>query len=200
MTKNTETLIDISKEVGLEVNAEKTKYMLLSHHQKAGQNHDMKIVNRCFENVAQFKYLGVTVTSQNLIQKEIKRRLNSGSACSHLVQNLSSSCLLFENIKIRTYKTIILHLVLYGCETCSLTLGEEHSQRVHNEELHNLYTLPSIIRMIKSESMRWAGRIVQMREKRNAYRLLVGKLEGKRPLGRPRPKCVWIILKWILER
>jgi hypothetical protein len=56
--KNTETLTDNSKEVGLEVNAEKTKYMLLSHHQNAGQNHDIQIANRSFINVAQFKYLG----------------------------------------------------------------------------------------------------------------------------------------------
>jgi hypothetical protein len=57
---NTEALIDASKDVGLGVNAEKTKYILLSRHQNAGQNHDVKIANRCFENVAQLKYLGTT--------------------------------------------------------------------------------------------------------------------------------------------
>jgi ribosomal protein S2 len=76
--KNTETLIDASKEVGLEVNAEKTKYMLLSRPQNAGQNNNIKIGNRSFENVVQFKYLGTTVTNQNLIQEEIKR-LKSGN-------------------------------------------------------------------------------------------------------------------------
>jgi hypothetical protein len=86
--KNTETLIDVSREVSLEANAEKTKYTLLSCHQNAGQNHDMKIANRPFENVAQLKYLGMTVKNQNLIQEEIKRRLNSGNACYHSVQNL----------------------------------------------------------------------------------------------------------------
>jgi hypothetical protein len=64
--KNTETLIDASKEVGLEVNTEKTKYMLLSHHQNAGQNHDIKMANRCFENVSQFRYVGMTVTRSDL--------------------------------------------------------------------------------------------------------------------------------------
>jgi hypothetical protein len=63
--KNTET--GASKEVGLEVNAEKTKYKLLSHHQNAGQNHDIKTANRSIQNVAQFKYLGMTVTNKNLI-------------------------------------------------------------------------------------------------------------------------------------
>jgi hypothetical protein len=81
--KNTETLIDASKEVSLETNIEKTKYMLLSRHQNVGQNPDIKIANRLFENVSQFKYLGTTVTNQNLIKKKIKRRLNSGNACYH---------------------------------------------------------------------------------------------------------------------
>jgi hypothetical protein len=86
--KNTETLIGVSKEVCLEVNAEKTKYILTSHHQNAGQNHDIKIGDRSYENVAQFKYLGTTVTDQNLIQEEIKRTLNLCNACYHSDQNL----------------------------------------------------------------------------------------------------------------
>jgi hypothetical protein len=86
--KNTETLIDASKEIGLEINVEKTKYMLLSCHQNAGQNRDIKIANRSFENVSQFKYFWTAVTNQNFITKKIKRRLNSGDACYHSVQNL----------------------------------------------------------------------------------------------------------------
>jgi hypothetical protein len=163
-------------EVGLEVNTEKTKYMLLSHHQNAGQNHDIKIANRSFENVEHFRYLG-PVTNQNLIHEEIKKRLNSVSACYHSVHNLVSSRLLSKNVKIRIYRTIISPVVLYGCETCSLKLREEHKLRVfenrvlrrifgpkrnegtggwrklHNEELHNLYSSPNIIRMIKSRML-----------------------------------------------
>jgi hypothetical protein len=102
--KNTETLTEASKEVGLEVNLEKTKYISLSHHQNVGQNHDIKIGNRSFENVAQLKYLGMTVINhQNLIQDEIKRRLNSGNACYHSVQSHLSSSLLSKNVKIRIY-------------------------------------------------------------------------------------------------
>jgi hypothetical protein len=122
INKNTETLTDASKEVGLEVNIEKTKYMLVSHDQNAGQNQDIKIGNRSFENVSQFEYLGTTVTNQNFIQEEIKRRLNSGNACYHSVQNLRPSHLLSKNVKVRIYKTIIMPAVLYGCETWSLTL------------------------------------------------------------------------------
>jgi hypothetical protein len=80
------------------------KDMLLSRHQNAGQNHDMKTANICIENVAQFRYLGTTMTDQNLIQEEIKMRLNSGNACYHSVQNLLSSHLLFKNIKLEDTK------------------------------------------------------------------------------------------------
>jgi hypothetical protein len=69
-----------SKEVGLEINAEKTKYMLLSRHWNAGQNQDIKIAHRPFDNVLQFKYMGTRVTNHNLFREEIKRRLNSGNA------------------------------------------------------------------------------------------------------------------------
>jgi hypothetical protein len=124
--KNTESLIDANKEVGLEINAQGTKYMLLSRHQKVGQNQDINMANRSFENVSQFKYLGTTVTNQNMIQEEIKRRSNSGNACYHSVQKFVSFLLLSRNVKIRIFKTIILPVVLYGCETWSLTLREEH--------------------------------------------------------------------------
>jgi hypothetical protein len=122
--KNTETLIDASMEVGLEINVEKTKYMLLSRHQNVGQNRDIKIVKRSFQNVSQFKYLGMTVINQNLIQEEIKRILNSGNACYNSVQKLLSSWLLLKNLKIRIYKTIILPVVLYGCEAWSSLVSD----------------------------------------------------------------------------
>jgi hypothetical protein len=134
-----------------------------------------------------------------------------------------SSHLLSENIKITIYKSIILIIlpvVLYGCETCSLTLREKYRLRVfenrvltrifgpkrdevtggwrklHNEELHNVYSSPSILSMIKSMKVRWAGHVARM-GMRNAYRILVGKPEGKRPLGRHRHRWEDSI-KWTL--
>jgi hypothetical protein len=97
-------------------------------------------------------------------------------------------------------------VVLYGCETWSLTLREEHRLRVfenmvlrrifgpkrdevigklHNEELNNLYSSPNIVQVIKSRRMRWAGHVAHMGEGRGVYRVLVGRPEGRRPLGRP---------------
>jgi hypothetical protein len=113
---------------------------------------------------------------------------------------------------LKSRQTIILPVVLYGCETWSLTLREEHRLRVfenrvlrrifrpkrdeatgewsklHNEELRDLYSSSSIIRIMNSRRMRWAGQVARMVEKRNTYRLLVGKSEGKRPLERPSRK------------
>jgi hypothetical protein len=95
----------------------------------------MKIANRRFENVIQFKYLGTTVTNRNLIQEEIRRILNSGNACYHSAQNLLSSRLPSKNIKIRTYKTIILRVILNRCENWSLILWEEHRVRVFENRM-----------------------------------------------------------------
>jgi hypothetical protein len=132
------------------------------------------------------------------------------NACHHSVQSLLSSRLLPRNVKVKIYKTKILPVVLYGCETWYLTLREEHRLRVfenrvlrrifepkrdevtgewrklHNEEFHNLYSSPDIIRQVKSRRMRWAGHIARMGEETKVYKGLVGKPEGKRPLGRPR--------------
>jgi hypothetical protein len=134
----------------------------------------------CFENVAQFRYLGMTITNQNLIKEEIKRKLNSGNACYHSVQDLLPFCL-SKNIKIRIYKTIILPVVLYDCETWSLTLREEHRLRVFESRVLRIISglkrgevtgdWRSILKMIKSRSMRWAGHVPRMSERRNAYKI-----------------------------
>jgi hypothetical protein len=123
-----------------------------------------------------------------------------------------SSHLISKNLKIKIYKTVILLVMLYGCETWSLTLREEHRLRVfenrvlrrifgpkreedgpwrklHNDELHSLYSSPNIVRVIKSRRMRWMGHVACMEEGRGVYVVLVGRPKGKRPLGRP--WCRW---------
>ena len=126
--------------------------------------------------------------------------------------------------KIKIYKIVIVLVVLYGCETWSLTLREERRLRmsekrvlrrifgskrdevtgewrkIHNEVLNDLHYLPNIFRVIKSRRMRWAGHVARMEERRGVYRVLVGKPEAKRPLGRPRRRwednIKWIFRKW----
>jgi hypothetical protein len=128
--KNTEALLDASKKIVLEVNPQKTKYILVPRSQKIEQKHNIKIANKTFEDMAKFKYLETTLTDQNYMLEEINSRLNSGNACHHLVQSLLSSRLLSIILKVKIYKTIILPVVLYGCETWSLTLREEHKLRM----------------------------------------------------------------------
>jgi hypothetical protein len=149
------------------------------------------------------------LTNENDIHDEIKSGMSSGNACYYSVQNLLSSHLISKNLNIKIYKAVILPVVLYGCETWSLTLREEHRLRVfengvlrrifgpkreedgswrklHNDELHSLYSSPNIVRVFKLRRMRWAGHVARMGKGRGVYRVLVGRPEGKRPVGRSR--------------
>ena len=107
-------IVVATKEIGLEVNADKTKYMVMPRDRNAGRGHSVKIDNSSIERVEEFKYLGTTITDQNSIQEEIKSRLKLGNACYHSVQNLLSSRLLSKNLKIKIYRTIILPVVCMG--------------------------------------------------------------------------------------
>jgi hypothetical protein len=89
--------------------------VLLSRHQNSERNHNVKTAKRSFEYVAQFKHVETIIANQNLIQEEIKRKLNSGNACDRSVQSLLFFPLLHKNV--RMYRSIIFPLVLYGCET-----------------------------------------------------------------------------------
>jgi hypothetical protein len=88
---NSETLLQSSRDNGLEISAEKTKYMVMSHDLNSGQNQNIRLPNESFENVAKFKCLGMTLTNKIDIHNEIKSRLNSGNACYYLIQNILSS-------------------------------------------------------------------------------------------------------------
>ncbi|KAJ4450834.1 hypothetical protein ANN_02265 [Periplaneta americana] len=152
--ENTGILLEASKEIGLEVNPKKTKYMIMSRDENIVRNGNIKIGNLSFEEVEKFRYLGAISAVK-------------------------------KNLKVRIYKTVTLPVVLYGCETWTLTLREEHRLRVfenkmlrkifganrdevtgewrklHNTELHALYSSPDIIRNIKSRRLRWAGHVTQ---------------------------------------
>jgi hypothetical protein len=103
--------------------------------------------------------------------------------------------LLSKNVKIKIHRLIILPVVLYGCETWSLTLKDKcrlkdgiigEWRNIHNGELNGLYPSPNILRVIKSRILRWAGHVARVGERRCTYLVLVWKTEGKSTLGRPR--------------
>jgi hypothetical protein len=156
--------------------------------------------------VEDLKYLVTTLTDQNCIQEEIKGRLKLGKASYHLVQNLLASRLLSKNLKIKIYRNIIFLVVLYGCETWLLTLKQERWlsmfvsrvlkifgpkrdkvtgdwRKLHNKELNDLYSLPIIVRLVKTRRMRRTGQVARMGKDSGVQRVLVEKREGKKPLG-----------------
>ena len=100
--KNAEALVVGSKETRIQVNADKTKYTVMSRDQNARRSHNYKTNNGSFERVGQFKYLGTNLPKQNSIQEDIKSRLKSGNACYHSVRNLLSFSLLNNDLKIKT--------------------------------------------------------------------------------------------------
>ena len=168
------------------------------------------LTEKCFGNVEGIKHLGMA-RSNDCITRICRM---SQSACCHSVQNLLSSRLLSRKLKLKIYSTIIVPVVLYGCEIWSLTMREERKLRVfenmvlrrifgtrrdeateewrrlHNEELNDLYSSSNIARVIKSRRIRWTGHVARMGEERGVYRVLLGEPEGKRPVGRPRRRWV----------
>ncbi|KAJ4440919.1 hypothetical protein ANN_10767 [Periplaneta americana] len=180
--ENVGILLEANKAIGLKVNPEKTK--------RGGK----------------IKYLAATITDINDTWEKIKRRINMGNACYYTVENLLSSSLLSNNLKVRIYKTVVLPVVLYGCETWTLTLREEQSLRVfenkvlrkifgarrdkvtgewrklHNAELDALYFSPDIIRNVKSRRLISVGHVAHIGESRNVYSVL-GEAGGEETFG-----------------
>ncbi|PSN39817.1 hypothetical protein C0J52_18431 [Blattella germanica] len=187
-----------TRKLGLEVNINKTKYMVTHRNASCNAKGQLMMTNEGnFEEVAEFKYLGALITNRNEIQKEIKHRLNSGSACYYALQGLLSSKRLSRNIKLKIYKTVILpekRLRVFENKVLRKIFGAERDEetgefrRLHNTELMNLYGKSAIIRKIKSHRLRWAGYVARLGNERGVRRILEGKPEGKHTVGRLKMK------------
>ena len=142
--------------------------MEIGRHRGVIANAHIKIGSNSYEKVETFKYLGSLLTNQNSIQEKKKCRLKARNSHYYSVQKHLSSRLLSKNLKIKIYKTIMLPVVVYGCETWSLTLREKcrlsrilrqifgpkrdengEWRRLHSEELHSLYRSPNIVSLTK---------------------------------------------------
>ena len=162
----------------------------------------------------QFRYLGATLKIQSSIREEIKSRQKSGNACYNSEQNLLSSSFVSKNINIRIYRTIILPVVLCGCETWSLPLRKQRKvkefdrrvlikecgpveekdeekvtrqwRELHEEELYDLYSSPNVIPEMKSRRLRWPGHVAYMGDKKGAYRVWWRSLRKIHNIGKSR--------------
>lgn len=209
-----EQFIKIEKEtlkMGLAINETKTKYMYVSRQaqrDRIGQNVTIGDFN--FERVNSFKYLGAVITADNDITEEVKARIQSGNRCMYALDKTLRSKRISRRAKIRIYKSIIRPVVMYGCETWTLTKDSERKLRVFerkvlrrvfgpildpvhlvhrtrkNRELTELYKEPDIVNEIKGMRLRWAGHVQRLPNERTAKLAWENYPAGKRPLGRPR--------------
>ena len=124
----------------------------MSQNQHAVQDQNIYVGNKSFERLEHFSYLVTSLTNQNSFHEEIKCRLQSRNTCYYMVQNLLSYSLLSKNIKVQIYGTIILPFVLYGCDTWSPTVSEEHRLRMFRNRV-----LRKVFGPTRGEVMGWWG-------------------------------------------
>lgn len=208
-----EMFVEMDKEadlMGLKVSEDKTKYLSLDrrHGSRIGQNITIDEYN--FEVVQSFKYLGSTVNIENDIEEEIKTRTMQGNRCFYALKHLFRSTILSRNTKLRLYKTLIRPIVMYACETWSLTLRQESllscferkvlrsicgpiqengRWRIRtNRELTEIFGEETIVAAVKSARLRWAGHVARMEDNRMPKKALEKKFDSTRARGRPRKR------------
>ena len=197
-----------SQRIGLKINESKTKVMKAAR--AGGVTGNINISGMTLEGTTEFKYLGSTVTSNNMVEEEVKLRIAAGSRCAWAMKSILSSSMISRTTKLQTYTVVIRPIVIYGAETWALTkklqqrlLAFENSilrkiyspvfdedeqvwRRRHNQELRDLSGLPFITNIIRSMRVRWAGHVARMGEDRTVKLVAQGIPAGRRPRGRPR--------------
>lgn len=210
-----EPFIEMEREackVGLVVNEEKTKYLALERSQGSRMGQNVTIDTYNFEVVQSFKYLGSMLNVTSDIGEEIKMRITQGSRSFYALKHLFKSSLVSRATKLRLYKTVVRPIVMYGCETWSMTSKQEQMlncferrilrsicgpvheadgwRRRTNMELSEIFGNNFITAAVKSARLRWAGHVARMNDDRTAKKALDRKFEGRRPRGRPRKRWV----------
>jgi len=208
---NLKKLMKASKNMGLLVNEEKTKYMAITRRSEDSSN--LKVENKEFEQVKEFKYLGVTLNNKNIMHEEINVRLNAANRCYFAMETIFKSKLISKNVKEKLYISYIRPVLTYACATWATTKGDEEKlsrferkilRRIHgpvfntetqqwelrsNAQLENLYKRENIIQYVKSIRMQWAGHAWRA-EGCLIKEIMTWTPTGKRPRGRPRRR--WI--------
>lgn len=194
-------------ELGLEINEEKTEYMLMTRRDVLHQG-KVELGRKSFKNSKQFKYLGSTLTNNNSVTQEIETRLAAGNKSYFALLRVMKSSIISRDTKIRVYLTVIRPVVLYGSETWTMTtrdeelirrwerkvlrriygpLFEEGQWRIRsNAEIYVMYNRPDIVCEIRKGRLRWLGHVERMPEERAAKKVYKGNPGGRRLRGRPR--------------
>ncbi|XP_050547614.1 uncharacterized protein LOC126909240 [Daktulosphaira vitifoliae] len=204
----TNDLIKAAKPMGLEVNQGKTKYLVMTRGTR--DNSHLVVENYTFQQVSDFKYLGVNISQQNNMHNEIKIRISAANKGYYALEKLFKSKLLSRRSKERLYSSFLRPVLTYACETWSTTKGDEEKmacferkvliriygpilenevcRRRTNREIQKIYRKPGINAFLMSKRIKWAGHV--WRSNGILKKALEGKINGKRPRGRPRQR--WI--------
>ena len=204
----TNTFREAAGRIGLRINQEKTKVMEIAR--RGELDGLVNIDGMEVEVVESFKYLGMTVAGDGNIEEEINERIGAANRCLFSLMSLLKKRSISERTKLRVYNTIIRPILIYGCETWSLTKKQEKRlevfenkilriitgpvydqgmqewRRRHNWELRERSKQPHISQIVKGRRIQWAGHIARMGEERMPRRVFLAQVDGRRPLGRPR--------------
>ncbi|KAI5639582.1 reverse transcriptase (RNA-dependent DNA polymerase) domain-containing protein [Phthorimaea operculella] len=207
------------RKVGLRVNQDKTEYLHMRRFKTTRTKRNNLIVNgTSYKGVDKFKYLGCTVTDTNQREDEINIRIQNALRCSAALHKVLTSKLISRRTKVRIYKTVIRPILMYGCETWTLTLKEEENLLVaerkilrkilgpvknedgiwrirKNKEIEDIVREPNIIGESKAARLRWLGHVERMEEDRVVKKAYLGQPMGKRPVGRPRYRWTDEVIK-----
>ena len=204
-------LIKHANEAGLQINEEKTKYLLVSRSKRPGHpSQNLTIDSFNFERVDEFKYLGGIITSENDSTPAIRERIAAGNRCLFGLAHIFRSKWVTANTKIQIYKTALRPVVTYGLETCTLTQQDEEIldvferkvlrkifgakkeneqwRKLYNHEIKELYHQPSISNYLRAQRLLWIGHVLRMEEDRVPRKCFQSTPDGTRPRGWPKAR------------